>query len=323
MVSGTQKLKIVALDRDTLPIAKLRTPNFPHILIEHGKTAAGDTRERIADADVVITNKVRLTEADLSTAIKLKFVAIAATGTDIVDLGACAAMGVAVSNIRGYSENSVPQHTIALMLALSRSIVPYCNSVARGGWAKSEQFSYFDYPIEDLNGKTLGIIGDGMIGRSVGRIAEALGMRILFAAHKGRSGMGSLYTPFDDLLRTSDVITLHAPLTAATKHMIAEADFDLMLQRPLLINTSRGGLISETALVQALKDGRISGAALDVVAKEPMPDNHPYMKLLHQPNFILTPHVAWASKTAVAQLTEQLIANIEAWHTGEPRNLVI
>lgn len=322
MVSGNEKLRIVVLDRDTLPIARLRIPGFPHTLVEHGKTAANETSERIAGADIVVTNKVRVTEADLRNADKLKLVAIAATGADIIDLKACAARGIVVSNIRSYSENSVPQHTIALMLALSRSLVPYCNSVGRGDWAKSGQFSYFDYPIEDLNGKTLGIIGDGTIGRAVGRIAEALGMRILFAAHKGRSGMGSLYTPFEDLLHRSDVVTLHAPLTETTKHLIAEPEFNLMGRQPLLINTSRGGLVSEAALVAALNAGKISGAALDVLDNEPMPDHHPYMALLNQKNFILTPHIAWASKTAVARLAEQLIANIEAWRAGQPRNLV-
>ncbi len=314
--------KIVVLDRDTLPIAKLRGPDFPHILVEYGRSSADQTAQRIADADVVVTNKVQLAAADLAGATRLKLIAIAATGTDIVDLKACAEKGIAVSNIRGYSENSVPQHTIALMLALSRSIVPYCNSVARGDWAKSGQFSYFDYCIDDLSGKTLGIVGDGTIGRAVGKIAAALGMHTLFSAHKGRGGMGSLYTPFDEVMRTSDVVTLHAPLTAATEHMIAEREFAMMEKRPLLINTSRGGLVSETALIAALQAGKISGAALDVLASEPMANDHPYLKLLELPNFIVTPHVAWSSKAAVARLATQLIANIEAWRAGEPQNLV-
>lgn len=315
-------LNIVVLDRGTLPIETFRTPNFQHILIEHRATRPAEVRERILNADIVITNKVRLGEPEIASAQRLKLIAIAATGTDIIDLNACAAKGIDVCNIRGYSENSVPQHTVALMLTLARSIVPYCNSVRRGDWSRSGQFSYFDYPIDDLNGKVLGIIGSGVIGRAVAKLAEALGMQVLFGAHKGRNGMGSLYTDFDQLLTVSDVISLHVPLTAETHHLIAEREFELMAKRPLLINTSRGGLICERALVAALTEGRISGAALDVLASEPMQDAHPYMALLQRPDFILTPHIAWASKSAVSRLAEQLIANIELWRAGMPRNLV-
>lgn len=315
--------RIVFLDRDTLsPETVLRPLAFPHELVVHDRTAPGEVAARIAAADIVITNKAPVRGEALAGAERLRLIAVAATGTDIVDLAACAARGVAVANIRGYAVHTVPEHTFALILALRRSLLAYRDSVARGRWQEAGQFCYFDHPIRDLAGSTLGVIGDGALGRAVAELGKAFGMRVLFSAYKGSSGMGPLYTPFEEVLRTSDVITLHSPLLPATRHMIAAPEFALMERRPLLINTARGGLVDEAALYDALVNGQIAGAGFDVATAEPPPSDHPLMRLLALPSFILTPHVAWASREAIQALADQLIDNIEAFWAGTPRNLV-
>jgi glycerate dehydrogenase len=315
--------RVVFLDRDTLsPETRLRELGFAHELEVFDRTTADQVAARIADADIVITNKAPVRAAALEGAKRLRLVAVAATGTDVVDVKACAARGVTVSNIRNYAVNTVPEHTFALLLALRRSILAYRNSVARGRWREAAQFCYFDYPIRDLAGSTLGVIGDGALGKSVARLGEAFGMEVLFSDYKGTTGMGPLYTPFWDVLRLSDVITLHTPLLPSTRKLIGPAEFAAMERRPLLINTARGGLVDEAALVVALQGGQIAGAGFDVVTVEPPPDDHPLVELLELPNFILTPHVAWASQEAIQGLADQLIDNVEAFWAGSPRNVV-
>ncbi len=315
--------RIVFLDRDTMPAdIRLRPFAFPHELLEFGTTKPDQVAERIADADIVITNKVPIRLAELTSAPKLRLIAIAATGSDVVDIKACADRGVAVSNIRGYAVNTVPEHTFALILALRRSLTAYRDSVRAGRWAESGQFCYFDYPINDLSGATLGIIGDGALGRAVADIGRAFGMRTLFSSYKGVSGMGPLYTPFEDVLRRSDVITLHAPLMPQTRNLIAAPEFALMERKPLLINTARGGLVDEVALGRALRAGQIAGAGFDVATVEPPSADHPLMQLVGLPNFVLTPHVAWASREAVQSLADQLVDNVDGFWKGMPRNIV-
>jgi glycerate dehydrogenase len=321
--SPSTPARIVFLDRETLsPETKLRLPNFPHELVTYARTAPDEVASRIADADIVITNKVPVRRAALEGAKKLRLVAVAATGTDVVDVAACAERGIAVSNIRNYAINTVPEHTFALILALRRSILAYADSVRRGRWQEAGQFCFFDHPIRDLSDSTLGIIGDGVLGRAVADIARGFGMRVLFSTYKGTTGMGPLYTPFEEVLRQSDIITLHSPLMASTRNMIAGPEFAVMERRPLIINTARGGLVDEEALAEALTGGQISGAAFDVVTAEPPPADHPFMRLVDRPDFILTPHVAWASSEAIQGLTDQLFDNIDAFWAGNPRNLV-
>ena len=315
--------RIVILDRDTLsPEACLRAPAFPHRLDVFAKTAPDEVAERIRDAEIVIINKAPLRREAIAGARNLRFVAVAATGTDVVDVKACAERGVIVSNIRNYAIHTVPEHAFALIFALRRSIAAYRDAIIGGRWQEAGQFCFFDYPIRDLAGSTLSIIGDGVLGRSVADLGRALGMRILFSAYKGADGMGPLYTPFDEVMRTSDVITLHCPLMPSTQNMISEREFALMERRPLLINTARGGLVDEQALIAALDKGLISGAGFDVVTQEPPPPDHPLMRLAARPNVILTPHVAWASQEAIQSLADQLITNIEAFWSGRSRNVI-
>jgi glycerate dehydrogenase len=315
--------KIVFLDRATVaPQIKFRRLTFPHQFVEWDHTDPSEVVERAADADIVVTNKVRLDREILEKLPKLRMVAVAATGTDCVDKAWCREKNVAVANIRGYALATVPEHTFALMLALSRSVVPYRADVAAGQWQKSGQFCFFDHPIRDLAGARLGIVGEGALGQRVAEIAKAFGMRPVFAAHKGRSGLGPLYTPWDEVMETSDVITLHSPLLPETRGMIDLAEFRKMKRRPLLINTARGGLVVEADLVTALDEGLISGAGFDVATTEPPALDNPLMTIADRPNVIVTPHVAWASDEAQQILVDQLLDNIENFVAGNPTNLV-
>lgn len=317
-------MKIVFLDRDTIsPDTTLRSPTFAHEWEQHKRTTADQAAARIADADIVIVNKVKLSAEVLAQAPKLKLIAVAATGTDNIDLQACQHRGIVVSNVRNYAKHTVPEHTFALIFALRRSICAYRDAVKAGRWQEAAQFCFFDYPIRDLAGSTLGVIGDGVLGQAVATIGRALGMRVLFSAHKGRSGQGSMYTPFEDVMRQADVLTLHCPLNAHTRHMIGAPEFAQMARKPLLINTGRGGLVDEAAVGPALQAGHISGAAFDVTSVEPPPADHPFMALLDRPDFILTPHVAWASAEAIQALADQIIDNVEAFVRGAPVNVVL
>jgi glycerate dehydrogenase len=325
MMSENRELphRIVFLDRGTLsPEIKLAKFEFSHELITFDRTSPSQVSERVREADIVITNKTRITQEVLATAGRLRLIAVAATGTDVIDLKACDAKNVSVVNVRDYAVNTVPEHTFALILALRRSLLGYRDSVRAGRWQESGQFCYFDYPIRDLAGSTLGIIGDGVLGRAVADIARAFQLKVLFSSYKGVPGMGPLYTPFEAVLSQSDIITLHCPLLSSTRNLIGGAEFAMMERRPLLINASRGGLVDEQALVAALISGQISGAAFDVTTSEPPPVDHPFSRIMDRPNFILTPHVAWASREAIQSLTDQLIETINLFCRGQPRNLV-
>ncbi len=315
--------KIVFLDRATIaPQIRLRRPTFAHELVEYDYTQPQEVAGRLAGATIAIVNKVRLEASALERLPDLRLVAVAATGTDCVDKPYCEAHGIAVCNIRGYAVNTVPEHAFALILALRRNIVAYRDAVLAGRWQQSGQFCFFDYPIRDLAGARLGIIGEGVLGQGVAAIARAFGMVPLFAAHKGVSGLGPLYTPWQEVLETSDILTLHSPLTPQTRGMIAMPEFRAMKRRPLVINTARGGLVDEAALVQALDEGLISGAGFDVVTEEPPSPGNPLMRAAGRPNVILTPHVAWASDEAQQALADQLMDNIENFVAGRPSNLV-
>ncbi|RQS63528.1 D-2-hydroxyacid dehydrogenase [Burkholderia sp. Bp8963] len=316
--------KIVFLDRATLaPQVKLARPAFEHELVEYDHTQADQVAARLDGATIAITNKVPLTADVIAQLPALKLVAVAATGTDCLDKAACERHGIRVSNIRGYAVNTVPEHTFALMLALRRNLIAYRDDVLNGEWQKSGQFCFFNHAIHDLGGMTLGIIGEGVLGQRVAEIAKAFGMRALFAAHKGREGLGPLYTPWDELLETSDVITIHSPLTPQTRGMLAMPEFRKMKRKPLIINTARGGLVDEAALVNALDEGLIGGIGFDVLSTEPPGDDNPLMRIAQRPNVIVTPHVAWASDEAQQSLADQLMRNIESFVNGTPVNVVV
>nr|WP_309397402.1 D-2-hydroxyacid dehydrogenase [Pandoraea sp.] len=296
--------------------------SFDHEWVVHQRSTPAQAIERATHADILVVNKVCVDERLLAQAHRLKFVAVAATGTDNVDLSACEARGVSVSHVQGYAQVTLPEHTFALIFALRRSLFAYRDSVIQGRWQASGQFCYFDFPIRDLNGATLGIVGDGALGRAVGHLGAALGMKVLYAERKHARVVRDGKTSFDDVLRLSDVISLHAPLTPQTRHLIGAAEFAAMKRAPLLINTARAGLVDEEALFDAMQDGSLSGAGFDVAQPEPPPPDSPLMRLLARPDFILTPHVAWASESALQSLAAQVVENIEYWAAGTPRRLV-
>ena len=316
--------KIVFLDRSTLgPTVDLVRPSFEHEWIEYPTSAPEEVPARIAHADLVITNKAPIRAPALEGAPSLRMISVAATGYDCLDIDACRQRGVVVSNVRGYAVASVPEHTFALILALRRSLVPYRGSVIAGRWQEAGTFCYFDYPIGDLAGSTLAIMGEGSIGQSVAAIGKAFGMETLFVAHKGVEGLGPLYTPWEDALERADIITLHSPLTPATRNMIAMPEFRAMRRRPLLINTARGGLVDERALVTALDEGLIAGVGFDVLTSEPPVADNPLLSILDRPNVVVTPHVAWASEGAQQILWNQTVEALERFFAGDPVRRVV
>jgi glycerate dehydrogenase len=311
-------LKIVFLDRGTLGVP-LRAPSFPHSYTEYDATSVDQIVERLAEADIAIINKVQVREASLEKLPKLKMIAVAATGTDCVDKTYCKAHNIPVVNIRNYAVNTVPEHTLALIFALRRSLIPYALDVRKGKWQTINQFCYFDHPIRDISGSTLGLIGYGALGKSVATRAEALGMKVIATDVYDFPGKVDLET----ILKESDIVSLHCPLTDGTRNIIGAAELKKMKKDAILINTARGGLVDEAALVEALKTGEIGGAGFDVLTVEPPKNGN---VLLDQgadlPNLIITPHVAWASHEAMTGLANQLVENIELWVAGTPRNLV-
>jgi glycerate dehydrogenase len=252
---------------------------------------------------------------------QLKLIAVAATGYDVVDVPYCKEHGIAVANIRNYAVHTVPEHAFAMILALRRNLLAYRRDVENGVWNKSDQFCFFTHDIGDLHGSTLGIIGEGAIGQSTAAIGRAFGMRVLFADHPPPMMDGVTFTPHEQVLAESDVISLHCPLLPSTRNLIDMGAFRKMKRSALLINTARGGLVDEAALIQALDEGLIAGAGFDVLTVEPPRDGHPLLDV-RRTNFILTPHVAWASDGAMQFLADQLIDNIEQWAAGKPQNLV-
>jgi len=313
-------LRIVFLDRSSLR-ARVRPPAFAHSWQDYPNTHPQEVVERLRSASVAITNKVPLRAQALRQLPELRMIAVAATGYDVVDVDYCMAHSIAVANIRNYAVHTVPEHTFALITALRRSLLAYRQDVERGRWQQSEQFCFFDYPIRDLHGATLGIVGEGVLGQGTARIARGFGMRVLFADHAPPKAPGVEFTPFDQVLAESDVLSLHVPLTAETRDLIGIEQLRRMKRTALLINTSRGGLVEEAALAQALTEGLIAGAGFDVLTREPPTEDNPLLAL-RLPNFILTPHVAWASEEAMQALADQLIDNIEAYVAGRPQNLV-
>lgn len=320
----TSLTRIVFLDRETLSdsVALPQVP-FKHELQVYGRTAPDQVAERIADAEIVISNKVALRREHLQAAPNLKMIALAATGSDNIDLDAARERQIVVSNIRDYAVRSVPEHVFALIFALRRNICAYRQSVKEGRWQEAQQFCYFDYPIRDLAGSTLGLVGSGSLGQAVATMGRALGMKVIFAQRRGQTIVSNAddRLPFEQVLEQADILSLHCPLTAETQNMLGMGEFERMApRRPLLINTARGGLIDNQALEHALRQGWLGGAGIDVCTPEPPPADHILMRLLDLPNYILTPHIGWASQEAMQALANQLIENIAAFHRGEARH---
>lgn len=280
-----------------------------------------DLRNRIKQAELVITNKVAISEEILNEAKQLKCICIAATGTDHVDIEAAKARHIVVCNVRNYSTSAAIQHTFGLIIALMTNLIAYHNKVQEGAWTEADHFCLRDFQAFELAGKTLGIIGYGAIGQGVAEVAKAFGMTVLLSERKGMLDSRPGRTLFNDLLKQSDVISLHCPLTNETKNLIDAESFRLIKPTALIVNTARGGVIDEMALFEALKNHRIAGAGLDVLSMEP-PLKDSQILTYRGSNLIITPHVAWNTMEARQRLVNELSANITAYLRNEPRNIV-
>jgi len=313
--------EIVFLERDSLE-AEVRRPAFAHEWREHtGIPSPEETARLLERATIAIVNKVPLRQDLLARLPQLRMVAVAATGTDNVDIAACKARGIVVSNVRGYAEHTVPEHAFGLILALRRNLLAWRADVQAGKWQRSERFCLSGHPVQDLHGSTLGIFGEGSIGQGVARLARGFGMHVLFADHAPPKAPDVQFTPPDEVLARSDVVSLHLPLVSTTRNLIGAKELSRMKKSALLINTARGGLVDERALVGALRAGTIAGAGFDVLSVEPPKDGNPLLEL-DLPNFILTPHVAWSGRQAMQALADQLMDNVEDFVRGAPRNVV-
>lgn len=271
------------------------------------------------DSDAIICNKADITEKIMDECKNLRYVGVFATGYNNIDLDAATKRGITVANVPGYSTDAVAQHTFAMILEFATSLSHYNASVHAGDWVKSKQFCYFSYPLSELAGKTLGIIGYGTIGAAVAKIGKAFNMKIIANARSNKIAEGVEFLPKDEIFRRSDYLTFHCPLNPETKGLVCRRTLSLMKPTAYLINTARGGICVENDLCEALKNGTISGAAIDVLDGEPMYDGHPY---LTAPNMIITPHIAWAAIETRRRLITLVCDNVRAFMNGKPINKV-
>ncbi len=314
--------KIAFLDRSTFS-GSIAFPvvRFAAGWHEHARTAPDEILTHAANAAVVVTNKVRLPAALLESLPQLRLVAIAATGVDHVDLDAAGRLGIGVCNVRDYATHSVPEHVFAVLLALRRNLIAYAAAARNGAWSRAENFCLHNWPIEDLAGSTLGIIGGGALGQSVAKLGAAFGMHVLLAEQRGAPSRPGRVA-FEQVLAEADVLSLHVPLTRVTRNLIGATELAGMKPSAILINSARGGVVDEMALVEALRTGQLAGAAVDVLTTEPPPADHPLLSA-NLPNLLVTPHIAWASRQAQQRMADEVVENIAAFLRGEHRNRVV
>jgi glycerate dehydrogenase len=304
-------------DLDTRPLTDL-LPDFEFF----DATSAEEVGNRIEDAEFVIANKVRLDDARLEKASKLRFIGVTATGTDNIDTESARRRGIAVCNIRGYCTNSVTEHVFGALLMLTHNLQRYAADVRSGSWQKSQVFCLHDHPVRELSSMTMGIVGLGELGGSVARTARHFGMTVLVAARIDDGSVPEGRITFDELLERADVISLHCPLTPATDGLFGTDEFRQMKQSSFLINTARGALVDSTALVAALQSGEIAGAAIDVLPEEPPVEGNPLLSY-EGDNLLVTPHIAWTSVQARQTAVNEMAANLTAFFEGEERNRVV
>ncbi len=308
-----------SLDKSDLDLTALDSalPGLRH----YERTSADEVGDRVADLNAVVVNKVVLDEKALAAAPDLRLILVAATGTNNIDLQAARARGITVCNCRGYGTDAVAQHAIGLMLALSTRLVDYHNAVQAGDWGRSDQFCLLDYPISELSGRTLGLVGYGELGRRVADLARAFGMTVKVAARPGTATQSPDRIPLTDLLPEVDVLSLHCPLTEATRDLIGTEELRQMPSHSLLINCARGGIVNEPALADALRSGQIGGAGVDVLSEEPPVHGNPLLAG-DIPNLIVTPHSAWGSREARQRIVAQLAEAATAYLDGHPVRVV-
>lgn len=312
-------MRAVFLDRGTFPEnMDFPTPTLTSDWICYPETSSAQLYDHAKDADIIVTNKVILDSSILRQLTNLKMVQVTATGTNNIDHDYLASRQIPVQNVTGYSRYALPEHCFALIMALIKKIIAYDHAVKAGKWSMSPHFCYLDAPIGDLHGKTITIFGKGTTGEQVAHIARAFGMHVIWGERRNSSEIRPGYTRFEEAIQAADIVSLHCPLTPETHHMIDADILKIMKPSALLINVGRGGLVNEEDLYQALMQNEIAGAGFDVVTTEPMPLSHPFQALTAHPNFILTPHIAWASETAMATLAQQAIDKIDQFIRDYP-----
>ena len=311
-------LDLATLDRDDLDLEPIVSQ--AETVVRWPTTSADELQAHMADADAIVLNKVRL-GADVFGFARPRIVCLAATGTDNVDLAAARKAGVAVANIRDYCTDSVMQHVFALLLALTTHLFDYRERLQTGAWAEAGIFTLLDLPVRELAGKTLAVVGYGTLGRAVAAHAETFDMRVVIAERHGAAPRPGRMI-FEEALAAADVVSLHTPLTDSARHMINAQTLALMKPDAVLINTARGGLVDEAALAAALAGGRLGGAGLDVLSREPPPRDHILLDPA-LPNCIVTPHIAWAAREARQRAIHEIGANLAAFLAEEPRNRVV
>ena len=303
-----------SLDQHDLDLSALEA-SFDTLSL-YPSTSQAQLLERVQHADVLISNKVIVDAATIQQCPNLKLILISATGTNNIDLIQARAQGIVVCNCQGYGTSAVAQHTLTLMLALATSLLQYDRAVQQGQWNKSPIFCLLDFPIVELEGKTLGILGYGELGQAVAKLAEAFGMKVLVGSLPNRPSDSSRI-PFTELLAQVDFLSLHCPLTEDTRDLIDAKAFDAMKPSAFLINCARGGIVNEQALADALVQGKIAGAATDVLTVEPPKEGNVLLES-HLPNLIVTPHSAWGSVDARQRIVQQMVENAEAFKAGQP-----
>ena len=315
-------MKIVVLDGHTLNPGDLSWEPLRALgeCAMHERSAPGEVVARSQGAAILITNKVAITREQIARIPDLRYIGVTATGYNIVDVAAAREREIDVTNVPTYGTRSVAQMTFALLLELTQHVGEHAKSVRDGRWTRSRDFCYWDHPLVELDGLTMGIIGFGRIGGAVSELARAFGMRVIVATRRaGELPHGVQRVELDDLFRQSDVVSLHCPLTPETREVVNAARLALMKPTAFLLNTSRGPLVEEAALASALNSGRLAGAALDVLAVEPPPEANP---VLTAKNCLITPHIAWATRAARARLMDVSIANVRAYLAGKPQHVV-
>lgn len=310
--------KIVHLDAIAIPAEyPMPRPDFEHEWVSYETTAYEDIAERCKDATIVVTNKCRMSAEVLKQCPKVKFIAELATGYNNIDIDYCREHGIGVATIQGYSTASVAEHALTMMLMLSRSMIKTRKKMEQGLWVNANCFCQLPYPIVDLNGRTLTVIGSGAIGSRIGDLARAFGMKVLKAEHRSATTIRPGYTPFAEAIAAADFISVNCPLNAETTNLITAKEMAAMKPDVIIINNARGGVINEQDLTEAVLNGTIGGAAADVASVEPLTPDHPYVKLQNNDNFLLTPHQAWMSADCLVELCRQFKENLEAFHAGK------
>lgn len=314
------KIKLAILDANAVNPGDLSWDSFKDFadISVYERTSQEELIDRVIDSDAIFINKVVITEEILEKLPKLRYIGVCATGYNVVDTVACSKRNIVVTNVPAYSTDAVAQHVFAMITHFSNNVALHSQSVHNGGWIRSKDFVYWEKPLMELSGKTLGIFGYGNIGKKVSEIAKAFGMKVICCTRTQKPGMPESVSR-EELFRRSDFISLHAPLTPDTKEMINKDSLSLMKSEAYLINTARGGFVNEQDLADALKAGKIAGYAADVISVEPMKEGNP---LLGCPNCVLTPHIAWAPHETRKRLMNVCLENLKAWLSGTPQNVV-